>query len=170
MTPRFEAFFPFIVKWEGSAFEDDPDDSGGATKYGIDQRSHHNVDIRHLTEEQAKQIYWGSYWTKVHADDLPKGVGEVCMDIGVNNGTGRASKWLQQEVGTTPDGVIGPKTIQAAMLKGPSVADALLDRREEFYRDIAVGRMQKYLKGWLNRNNDLRRFVAELQKEVSGEH
>lgn len=163
MTPRFTAFFPFIIKWEGSVYEDDPDDPGGATKYGIDQRSHPNVDIRNLTLAGAEQIYWDSYWTKVRADELPVGVGEVCMDIGVNNGTGRAAKWLQQLCGVDADGVIGPRTIEAVTIKGPSLANDLLDRREAFYREIGTGRMSKYLKGWLNRNDDLRSLVARLQ-------
>lgn len=85
------------------------------------------------------------------------------MDIGVNNGTGRAAKWLQQECGVTADGVIGAVTIAAAASKGAAVAQALLDRREAFYRDIATGRMQKFLKGWLNRNDALRELVAQLQ-------
>jgi len=162
MTPRFLAFWPFILEWEGSAYENDPDDEGGETKYGIDKRSHPNEDIKHLTEDRAKQIYFDSYWTKVRAEDLPLGVGEVCMDIGVNNGISRAAKWLQQDVGATADGIIGDKTIEASTAKGSAVAFDLLDRREQFYNDIAVGRMRKYLKGWLNRNHALRSRVQDL--------
>ena len=61
---RFEAMIDFVLQWEvvkdrqGNVIaEDDPDDPGGLTKYGIDQRSHPNVDIRNLTEEEAKDIY-----------------------------------------------------------------------------------------------------------------
>jgi lysozyme family protein len=35
--------------------ERDPDDPGGLTKFGIDQRSHPTVDINALRLEQAKQ-------------------------------------------------------------------------------------------------------------------
>lgn len=164
MTPRFTTFTSgFIFTWEGTTYENDPDDEGGATKFGIDQRSQPNVDIRNLTADDALQIYWDHYWTPLHCDELPAGVGEVVMDIGVNNGTGRSAKWLQQEVGTNPDGVIGPVTVAVVAQKGPSVADALLNRREQFYRDIAQGRMAKFLQGWLNRNNALRALVAQLQ-------
>jgi lysozyme family protein len=31
----------------------------------------------------------------------------------VNSGVGTAIKWLQQSVGATPDGVLGPKTLAA---------------------------------------------------------
>ncbi|KIE59465.1 hypothetical protein A946_01985 [Methylacidiphilum kamchatkense Kam1] len=36
--------------------EDDPDDPGGLTKYGIDQRSHPDVDIKNLTFTCAVKI------------------------------------------------------------------------------------------------------------------
>lgn len=156
-TPRFDAFFPFIVKWEGSVYENDPDDPGGATKYGIDQRSHPKVDIRNLTLEQAKEIYLESYWHKIHAEKMPPKVGEVMMDIAVNNGVGRAVKWLQQAVGVAADGALGPKTLAGAhAVDGEQLAAGLLDRRHGFYQSIAKGKLEKFLKGWLNRNHDLR--------------
>lgn len=168
MTPRFITFTTgFIFTWEGTSYEDDPDDPGGATKFGIDQRSQPDTDIRNLTADGACQIYWDKYWTPLHCDELPDGVGEVVMDIGVNNGTGRSAKWLQQEVDTTPDGVIGGITVAAAVSKGFPVAHDLLVRREAFYRDIATGRMQKFLQGWLNRNNALKTLVGQLQHNVS---
>ncbi len=159
MSPRFLAFMPFIFKWEGEAYENDPDDPGGATKYGIDQRSHPQVNIRDLTKAQASEIYWHEYWQKVLADALPSDVGEVMMDIAVNNGRGRAIRWLQQLAGVTADGALGPNTLKAAMIKGPSLAFDLLSRREAFYHEIATGKLRKFLKGWLNRNHDLRRLI-----------
>lgn len=156
MTPRFLNFIPFVLKWEGSTFEDDPDDKGGATKFGIDQRSHPEVNIRTLTKDDALGIYWTDYWLKVRADELPPKVGEVMMDIAVNNGRGRAIKWAQQLSGVADDGSLGPKTLAAITVKGEALAGDLISRREAFYRDIARGRMQKFLKGWLNRNHDLK--------------
>jgi len=53
MTARFkDEIIPWLFKWEGTYYEDDKDDPGGATKFGIDQRSHPHVDIRNLTAEQ----------------------------------------------------------------------------------------------------------------------
>jgi len=161
MSTRFDSFFPFIIKWEGSVFENDPDDPGGATKFGIDQRSHPNVDIRNLTIDGAKAIYLASYWNKIRADEMPPKVGEIMMDIAVNNGSGRAVKWLQEIVGVDADGALGPLTIAAANASdGDKTAQRLLDRRTEFYHSIAKGKMAKFLTGWLNRNNDLRRTLG----------
>lgn len=160
MSDRFDNWFEFVLRWEGEKFEDDPDDPGGATKYGIDQRSHPHVRIRELTRDGAKQIYRAEYWNRVRAKDLPLGVGEVVADIGVNNGVPTASRWLQRATGQIEDGVIGPKTIAAAQRANKDeLIDGLLTRREELYRSIGRGRQAKYLRGWLNRNNDLRRFV-----------
>jgi len=153
-------YWKFLWEWEGTAYENDPDDPGGATKFGIDQRSHPNVDIRHLTEAKAKDIYRKDYWRKIKGGDLPEPLNVVVMDIAVNNGSGRAAKWLQELVGTTPDGVIGPITVAASQRTGPMDVISLLDRREDFYRAIAKGRMAKFLKGWLNRNNALRKLTV----------
>lgn len=154
-----EYYWDFLWEWEGTAYENDPDDAGGATKYGIDQRSHPDVDIRNLTEAKAKEIYRKEYWQRVKGGEMPEKLGIVVMDIAVNNGSGRAAKWLQEAVHTVPDGVIGPKTIAAANESGPHEIKALLDRREDFYRDIAKGRKAKFLKGWLRRNDALRNLV-----------
>ncbi len=157
---RFDKWFDWLLEWEGVVFENDPDDPGGATKFGIDQRSHPNVNIRNLTKDQAKQIYWDEYWTKCKANIMPDKVGEVVANIAVNAGHGRASKWLQEVVGAVQDGIIGPKTIGLVKsFDNKIVSEALLNRTEKHYRSIAKGRLSKFLKGWLNRNNSLRNFI-----------
>lgn len=158
---RFRQWFDWLMKWEGTTFENDPDDPGGATKFGIDQRSHPNEKIRDLTRERAAEIYWSEYWTKCRAHEMPAKLGEVVANIAVNAGHGRASRWLQEACGITVDGVIGPATMHAVGGHDSNkLADALLKRTEQHYRSIAKGRLAKFLKGWLNRNNDLRRFLG----------
>lgn len=154
-----EYYWDFLWEWEGTVYENDPDDPGGATKFGIDQRSHPSVDIRNLTEAKAKEIYRKDYWRKIKGGHLPEKVAIVVMDIAINNGSGRAAKWLQELAGTSPDGVIGPITIAASQKLNVVDAISLLDRREDFYRAIAKGKLAKFLKGWLNRNNSLRKLV-----------
>lgn len=160
-SKRFTNFMPFIFEWEGG-YDNDPDDPGGETKYGIDKRSHPHEDIKNLTKDRATGIYWESYWLPTHSEDLPTGVGEVLMNISVNAGRSRAFKWLQEIVLTTVDGVFGPTTLLAAKSFQGNLAVALLDRTEQHYRSIARGRLAKFLRGWLNRNNSLRKYVASL--------
>ena len=118
------------------------------------------MDIRNLTEQQAREIYFASYWTPLRCEELPPKVGEVVMNIGVNCGKSRAARWLQQSFGVEADGIIGPVTLSMAKHYPPDVkASQLLYRTEFHYREIGRGKLAKYLRGWLNRNNDLRAFL-----------
>lgn len=163
MNARFDRWFKWLMQWEGVVFENDPDDPGGATKFGIDQRSHPGVNIRSLTIEKAAEIYEDEAWNKLHAEELPHGVGEVLANIAVNCGYGAAVKWLQEAVSTKVDGLFGPETLRKARMSDPySLCDCLLDRTEKHYRSIAKGRKAKFLKGWLNRNNSLRDLVVSV--------
>lgn len=160
MSPRFLSFMPFIFQWEGETYEHDPDDPGGATKFGIDQRSHPHEDIRNLTKDRALEIYFDSYWTPLRCDELPPKVGEVIMNIGVNTGIGHA-KWLQELVGVTADGHIGPLTLAAcAAFPSNQLAGDLITHLSVFYSSIARGSSAKYLKGWMNRTNSLKSFLS----------
>ncbi|MES2706087.1 MAG: glycosyl hydrolase 108 family protein [Verrucomicrobiota bacterium] len=158
MDLTFDNYFNWLVPWEGSVFEDVSGDPGGATKYGIDRRSHPDVNIRTLTKAQAKAIYRSDYWLPVSADKLPPRTAWAVMDCGVNCGKSRAARWLQEAVCASQDGVIGPKTIAAAMTSNDAGAAArILDSREGHYRNLGdTAQFSKFLKGWLNRNNDLR--------------
>ena len=163
-TPSFDSYFEWLIPWEGSVYENDPDDPGGATKFGIDQRSHPTVNIRALTKGKAKEIYRDEYWNAVAGDKLPPRTAWAVVDCAVNCGRSQATKWLQRCIGVTDDGRLGPITLKAAVkcvagIPGAdgALASAILDRREAHYRALAKkGNFGKFLKGWLNRNNSLR--------------
>ena len=143
MTRRFLEFIPFIFKWEGG-YDNDPDDPGGETKFGIDKRSHPDVDIRNLTREGATAIYWRDYWVKHGCEWLDQPLGEVFFNACVNCGAGRA------------------RTLLAAITTTPPTATAFLEAQEAFYRRLVTARpaLKKFLKGWLNRTADLQRTVG----------
>lgn len=173
-TLRFENWIPHTLEWEteynenGSVrVENDPDDPGGTTKYGIDQRSHQHVNIQKLTLEEAKQIYFDDEWTTLRIEELPLGLGEVVFDVGVNAGKGEGVKVLQEAVGATIDGILGPKTIAAAQYSGESVIKDISDTmkvRTNFYRDLAArrGRLRKFLRGWLNRVEGINKAASAI--------
>ena len=80
-----------------------------------------------------------------------------------NNGKGRAIKILQAAVGAAVDGALGPETIGLVdAADRVQTMQAMLDAREQLYRGIAANRpaSEKFLTGWLNRNNALRKFVG----------
>jgi len=142
MTTRFlKEIIPWIFKWEGSKFENDPDDPGGATKFGIDQRSHPKVDIKNLTADQATKIYWMDYWLKNHCDQYPSPTDWIYFNACVNCGPKRAAK-LMRLSGANPK--------------------KFLSEQEAFYKRLAAARLAsaKYLKGWLRRVEDLRKVTG----------
>lgn len=157
----FDRYFEWLIPWEGTAYEVVPNDPGGATKYGIDQRTHPDVDIFSLTKAQAKAIYLSDYWRPSAGEKLPGRVAWAVTDCRVNCGP-RASQWLQTILGVTADGIIGPVTLAAA--KAPDerqLAKAILDRRESYYLDLGKqARFKSFVKGWLNRNHDLMKVVG----------
>lgn len=78
------------------------------------------------------------------------------VDMAYNAGTSRTSRMLQQLIGVTADGQIGPKTARAFaefILKHGEAPAAQLwcKAREQKYAELAVGKNAKYLRGWTNR-------------------
>ena len=141
MTTRFEKeIVPWIFKWEGTTYENDPDDYGGETKFGLDKRSHPHLDIRNLTADEATNIYWTEY-CNLHCDEYAPQFDWVFFNCCVNCGVGRATKIKAQS------GINGSK---------------FLDIQESFYRSLAESRpsSKKYLKGWLARTEDLRKVTG----------
>lgn len=160
MSPAFLRSVNFTLGWEGG-YDHDPDDPGGETNFGIDKRSHPAVDIRGLTREGAIAIYHDDYWRPMRCEEYRPNLAVVVFDIAVNNGKARSARWLQEEVGANPDGIIGARTLSAvASSDQQRTAERLLDRRHDFYESIARGRQAKYLRGWLNRNHALRELIA----------
>ena len=138
MTDRFKKeIVPWIFKWEGTTYENDPDDAGGETKYGIDKRSHSSVNIKTLTAEEAIGIYWTEY-LNLHCDQYPPPMDWVYFNACVNCGVGRATKLLR--------------------MSGAN-ASKYLSLQDNFYESLAESRpsSRKYLKGWLRRTEDLRK-------------
>lgn len=146
-STRFLKMIPFLWEWEGTKFENDLDDPGGATKFGIDQRSHPKEDIRNLTEARAKQIYWDEYWLKYDCENYAYPLGEVVFNCCVNAGWGRAKEILAKVYDD---------------VSSETRARQFLDEMDGFYRRLAdqKPRMRKFLKGWLNRTNALRKLIS----------
>ena len=86
-------------------------DPGGLTKFGISSRAYPQLDIARLTRDQAVSIYRADYWTPIRGDDLPPGLDLLVFDTAVNMGVITAAMLLQDALGVTMDGVIGPITL-----------------------------------------------------------
>lgn len=187
MTPSFERALRFTLAWEGDKkFTQDPNDPGGATKYGVSLRFLKDLplkeadldgdgvitwkDVAALDEETASRIYRGYFWDRLNCDKLPEALAMVLFDTAVNCGRSRAVKWLQYGLGVKMDGIAGSRTVEAAeRLNGvyQSTSDAtrvlarlvITCRRVHYWMLTEQKWAKKYIKGWLAR-------VDALEDEV----
>ena len=115
MKENYEKCLETILHHEGG-YVNHPDDPGGETNLGVTKRVYEEwggtKDMKDLTVEDVAPIYKKNYWDGVKGDELPSGLDLCVFDFGVNAGTGRAAKYLQNMVGATADGAIGPATLR----------------------------------------------------------
>ena len=76
-------------------YVDNPNDSGGPTKYGITQRDLPGEDIEKLTPERATAYYLENYWKALYSQIDSQAVADKIFDMGVLFGVGTAIKLLQ---------------------------------------------------------------------------
>lgn len=186
LTPRVRRMAEEIVAREGG-YVNDPDDPGGATKYGVTIHTMRRLgldldgngrvdaaDVRQITREQAVTIFLTHYFLKPRIAELPEPLHATVFDMYVNAG-GNAVKILQRllnQMGeqVTVDGAIGPQTVAAtarAFAKAPHhMADAYGIARRNYYFRIADNRpaSRKYARtraggkgGWIKRAEE---FIA----------
>jgi lysozyme family protein len=151
-----DAIVKTLAKEGGAKFTDVANDKGGATKYGISQTAYPNLDIRHLTEQQARDIYKRDYWDRVGGDAIKSQiVAENIFDTAVNMGPRTASRLVQVTLDITPaDGVIGASTI-AVINKQPEetfISHFTLAKIARYANICMADKTQsKFLLGWINR-------------------
>lgn len=83
----------------GSKITNIANDNGGLTKYGISQKSYPAKDIKNLTEQQAKDIYYVDYWIASGANNiLSQELAEAVFDYAVNAGPNTAKKLYELSI------------------------------------------------------------------------
>ncbi|APG31126.1 glycoside hydrolase family 108 protein [Granulibacter bethesdensis] len=114
------------------------------------------ADMRGLGRDQAAQIYHARYWQTCACDKMSAPIAGLLFDAAVNQGPGYAARLLQQALGVTQDGNIGPVTLAAAARTDPADLHAEIARlRDERYR--VSPDWPTFGKGWMRR---LMRVVA----------
>jgi len=130
-------------------------DKGGATKFGISQKSYPNLDIKSLTKEKAIEIYKRDFYDKLRCDEIiDLKIRWKLFDVAVNIGKNRAVKLFQKVVEQKVDGIIGPQTIKA--INNFDYNELILKiislQMEHYINIVLIDRSQLvYLRGWRRR-------------------
>jgi len=140
----------------GATFTDDPTDRGGATKYGISQLAYPDLDIRNLTEQQARDIYKRDYWDRVRADEITsQAVAENIFDTGVNMGVRTGSRLAQVAAEIEPaDGIIGSQSLKVINKCNEElfISNYTIAKIARYAYICNRNKSQKrFLLGWINR-------------------
>jgi lysozyme family protein len=157
MSDAFSKALAHVLIHEGG-YVDHPEDPGGATNFGITLatlqgwrgRAVSKADVRALTKAEAGDIYRARYWDACRCGELPEPVALIVYDAAVNHGAARAAKLLQEALGVTADGRIGPVTLDAAGSAEPrALVTEIAARRMVLYGNLA--HFRTFGLGWSRR-------------------
>lgn len=146
--------------------------------------------LRDLTKEDAKAIYWSNYWLLARCGQFQRPLDLVMFDAAVNHGPGGAARILQRALNAlqdnmklpgslklSVDGGIGAKTLaEADRYKPIDLCMAYLEQRRATYHAIVANSKKpeskvpdqgKFLKGWLNRVDDLQQRIQGLESVIT---
>lgn len=181
MTTDVRDQIAFILDtFEGDVFTDDAADPGGATRYGVTQRTL-QFYRRRLTSNDALIVTAADVaaMTRAEAIDIGESVFAVesglafildarvrfiALDYAFHAGWVPAIKALQTAVGVTVDGIFGPVSQNAVNTNGAPVQvglKVLTRRAEAMQRQLrAHPQMQKFTLGWWARLTTNQRQLA----------
>lgn len=157
----FDQAFERLIGHEGG-FTDHRDDRGNwtgghvgvgqlkGTNFGISAMSYPGEDIKGMTLDRAKTIYRRDFWGPAGCDAVADAAKFDLFDMAVNSGVKPAVKTLQRAVGEVDDGILGPRTIQAAQsVPGPRLVARFNGHRLQFMTDLKT--WDSFGKGWARR-------------------
>lgn len=140
MRVNFESWMNNLREWEGFG-DNDPDDPGGETFFGLSRRYHPTLSPWPPTWEQAKAVYLQEYWIRQGCDALPFPLDVLHADSCVNPGPGAAATFLHDS-GEHADPL--RRCVEYATLRLRYYLAAIRKR------PVAL----KYLGGWTDRTLD----------------
>jgi len=149
----FERAFKKVLKLEGGSKYLKDDAGRGPTKYGINQTANPDVDIKNLTEDQAREIYRKRYWNTIGGDALaaknPQ-LAIIAFDASVNQGPGTAKQMIAQA---------GDSPYELLKLRQERYIDLATPKDTDTPEQAARRKIHKSnLGGWTNR-------ISSLQKD-----
>ena len=162
---------PFILKWEGG-YVHNKYDNGGATNKGVTYKTWVDycnkkgkeaslTTLRKMTNAEWVEIFKTGYWNAWKADSIvSQRVANICVDWSWMSGF-KVIKKVQKLLSVTADGIVGPKTLAAINgHSGDALFGQIKELRKKYYANIVRKdpTQQIFLKGWLNRLEDLARL------------
>jgi len=158
------AFEKMIADEGGYQLTNIPGDRGGMTYAGIARNPNPQwpgwalVDRKEFggpLTPMVRDFYRQHYWNLVRGDEIAdQAIAENIFNFAVNAGPGIAIKLAQLIAGATPDGAIGPKTIELLnrCTSQNFIASYALAKISRYANICNKDKTQsKFLLGWLNR-------------------
>lgn len=149
---NFLKAFSALIDNEGG-YVNDPNDRGGETKFGISKKQYPELNIKDLTLDKAKDIYYTDYWLRAHCNEMHYALAFEVFDAAVNHGQTKAIMLLQEALDVADDGKIGPVT--RAKLASMNLNDLLLRYsayRLKFFTKLTT--WDHHGRGWARRIAD----------------
>ena len=173
----FNSAFDETMKAEGG-YVNDPDDPGGETYKGVARGRNakwpgwttidllknnnnfpKNLDNNDELQQQVRDLYEANYWDKVRGDDIEdQDVAESIFDFAVNAGPGASAKLAQLTVQATPDGVIGPRTLEKINA----------DDTRAFLAVFALAKVSRYVSICEKRKESRKYFFGWVRRTLEG--
>lgn len=169
----FNEALRFSLRWEGG-YVNHPNDPGGETNKGVTANTYAayrrrkglpSGSVRNITDAEVNEIYREMYWKPAQCDAKERPLAIVHFDTAVNFGVSGSTIFLQEALGILADGVYGSATRAAlARSNASQTAERYCQARIDYrYRRVQQNPSQRvFLAGWLNRDNDLRRYINAL--------
>jgi lysozyme family protein len=163
----------FTLKWEGG-YTNIPQDPGGETNFGVIQSRYNQYrdskklsrrSVKDITVAEYTEIYDVYYWTPVRAEYLAGTLGLVLFDTAVNMGTAGCIRRLQASLNVPITGTWS-QAISDVIHSSDQTEVALnicklrIAKRHARVKQRADQKI--FLKGWLNRDNDLIKKVKSM--------
>jgi len=153
---KFEDAFPYMIHNEvggdmvNGGYTNDPNDSGGETRWGISKKAYPDVDIKNLTLDGASAIYRKYYW--FFDGIIDQRVATKVFDAYVNRKA--TIRQVQAAAGAPVDGIYGGNTEHAINVMSPTAfLQNFVNGLVQMYKSIVAHNPAdaKFLNGWLNR-------------------
>ncbi len=133
----------FVMNHEGGFVTNDG--GKGPTNFGVNQESNPDIDVKNITQDQARNILQTRYADKIGAANMSPALAAVAVDSAVNMGVDKTKTLLAQANGDP---------------------QKLIDLRRQEYQRLATNDPAKYaadLPIWNARLDDLQKTISQPQ-------